>query len=142
MMLAISLDRFGYFRFGDRRRRPLFENIEKCMEAANIVWPTVGSPRGIAKAIANVNNDLKHPDREANPPSIQLLGLTALSRLIVRAQIFDLLGVDDRQRDALVTRGNDALNALRIFADGHITISDTGAIEESGESAGRSTDWA
>lgn len=140
MMLAISLDRFGYFRFGDRRRRLLFENIEKCMEAANIDWPTVGSRRGIAKAIANLNNDLKHPDREANPPSTQLLALTELCKLIVRAQIFDLLRVDDRQRDAFVTRGNDALNALRVFADGHITISDSGVIQESDEGADRSTD--
>jgi hypothetical protein len=126
MMLAISLDRFGYFLHGDRRQRRIHANIEKCMEAAGIAWPTLGSRRGVARAIANANNDLKHPDREASPPSRQLAGLVELCKIIVRAQVFELLSVDPNIREKFVTGSNDALNMLRIFSDARLTIADDG----------------
>ncbi|WP_342632864.1 hypothetical protein [Microbacterium testaceum] len=126
MMLAISLDRFGYFLHGDGRQRRIHANIEKCMEAVGIAWPDLGSRRGIARAIANANNDLKHPDREASPPSRQLAGLVELCKIIVRAQAFELLSVDPNIREKFVTASNDALNMLRIFSDAHLMITDDG----------------
>lgn len=125
MMLAISLDRFGYFRFGDKKRRPMHDNIVKCLEAANLDWPQIGSRLGIAKAISNVNNDLKHPDRESYPDTDVLAGVKELAESIVRAQLFDLLGVDERLRRRFVT-GNDVQNAVRIFEQADITVTDDG----------------
>lgn len=130
MMLAISLDRFGYFLYGDRRQRRIATHIEKCMDEAEIDWPSIGSRRGVALAIANANNDLKHPDRETSPPSRQLTALVELCKLIVRAQAFTLLGVDAEKRARFVSRSNDALNALQMFRDARLTIGDDGAFSE------------
>lgn len=125
MMLAISLDRFGYFRFSDKRRRPMHVHIERCLEAASLSWPQIGSNIGIAKAIAGVNNDLKHPDRESYPDAIELAGLTSLSKIIMRAQLFDLLGLDDECREYFLS-GNDAGNAVYIFEQSKLTVTDEG----------------
>lgn len=126
MMLAISLDRFGYYRFGDKKRRPMHEHIVKCLEAAGLDWPEIGSRIGIAKAISNVNNDLKHPDRESYPDTDVLAGVKELAEVVARAQLFDLLDVDDTHRQQFVT-GNDVRNAVWIFEDANLTVTDDGA---------------
>lgn len=125
MMLAIALDRFGYYRFSDKKRRAMFENIQKCLEEANLDWPQLGSQVGIAKAIAGVNNDLKHPDREAYPASNILAGVKDLAEVVARAQLFDLLDVDDKWRQEFL-KGNDVRNILEIFKRARVTISDEG----------------
>lgn len=125
MMLAISLDRFGYYRFNDKRRRPMHDHIVKCLEAANLDWPEIGSRIGIAKAISNVNNDLKHPDRESYPDTDILAGVKELAEVIARAQLFDLLGVDDKPRQQFTT-GNDVRNAIGIFEHAKLTVTDEG----------------
>lgn len=127
MMLAISLDRFGYFRFGDRKRRAMHEHILKCLDDANLDWPQIGSKTGIAKAISNMNNDLKHPDREAYPDTDALAGVTRLAEVIVRAQLFDLLGIENKLRERFLSY-NDARNAVQIFTDAGITVTDDGEL--------------
>ncbi|MCI1788699.1 MAG: hypothetical protein LKI58_11690 [Actinomyces sp.] len=125
MMLAISLDRFGYYRFNDKRRRPMCGHIVKCLEAAYLDWPEIGSRIGIAKAISSVNNDLKHPDRESYPDTDVLTGVKELAEVIARAQLFDLLGVDDKLRQQFVS-GNDVRNAVGIFEHAKLTVTDEG----------------
>jgi len=126
MMLAISLDYLGYFRSGDGQRRSMAEHIKKCLDDASLDWPQLGSRDGIAKAIAAVNNDLKHPDRQTSPDSDVLAGITRLAEIIVRAQIFDLLGVDDALRQQFLGY-NDARHAVEIFTTNGIAIADDGS---------------
>jgi hypothetical protein len=125
MMLAISLDRFGHFRFADSKRRSLAQNIEKCLDDAKLDWPSIGSRVGIAKAIASVNNDLKHPDRRSYPDTNALAGLVRLATLIARAQVIDLLEIDSRILDELLA-GNDTRQATQSFALAGLTIDDDG----------------
>lgn len=132
MMLAISLDRFGYYRYQDGERRAMNEHIAKCLEAADLDWPQIGSRIGIAKAIANVNNDLKHPDRADYPETDELAAITRLSEIIARAQLFDLLGVDDQLRTEFV-RSNDARHAVESFTNLGITVTDDGKFLHAGQ---------
>lgn len=131
MMLAISLDRFGHFRRGDRRRRAMWENIEKCLIDAQLDWPEIGSQRGIAMAISNINNDLKHPDRERYPETKELAGAVYLSKIIVRAQLFDLLGLPDTLRHSFL-RSNDARTAVDVFMRHGLRVDDDGNFVSSG----------
>lgn len=127
MMLAISLDRLGQFRHGDRRRRAMWENIEKCLIDAHLDWPEVGSRKGIAMAISNINNDLKHPDRQGYPETQELAGAVYLSRIIVRAQLFDLLGLHARLREDFLG-SNDARNAVDVFLRHGLRVDDEGHV--------------
>lgn len=126
MMLAMSLDYFGYFRWGDRRRRSMADNIQKCLQDAHLDWPEIGSQEGVARAIANANNDLKHPDRENTPDPDVLAGVTRLAEIIARAQVFDTLDLADEVRRQFVS-GNDARHAVGIFTHNGITITDNGS---------------
>jgi hypothetical protein len=127
MMLAISLERLGLYRHGDRKRRALWENIERCLVDADLDWPQLGSRSGIAKAIANLNNDLKHPDRDHFPATDELAGVVYLSKIIIRAQMFDLLGLPQSLRESFVA-SNEAMNAVDIFLRVGLTISDDGTV--------------
>jgi hypothetical protein len=125
MMLAISLDRFGYFRFGDGTRRAMHEHVQKCLEEAQLDWPEIGSRVGIAKAIANVNNDLKHPDRPEYPETDELAGITRLAEVIARTQLFDLLGLDPKLRTDFLA-SNDVRHAVQSFTAVGITVNEDG----------------
>lgn len=125
MMLAISLDSFGFYRFGDGRRRALADHVLKCLESARLDWPEVGSQAGIARAIASVNNDLKHPDRQTTPSIDILSAVTSLAKIVARAQIFDLLGLEDRFRQRFLSF-NDASRAVRAFTERGIRVTDSG----------------
>jgi len=126
MMLAISLDRFGYYRFGDGERRAMREHIEICLDEAALNWPEIGSTSGIARAISNLNNDLKHPDRPSYPAVDEMGATVGLARVIARAQLFDLVGADDELRLRFL-KSNDVLNAVHAFTERGIGINDDGA---------------
>lgn len=129
MMLAISLDSFGFYRFGDGRRRTIADHILKCLEAAQLDWPEIGSRVGIAHAIAAVNNDLKHPDRRTSPSIDVLSAVTSLAKIVARAQVLDLLGLDDRFRKKFLSY-NDASNAIRAFTERGLKVNDSGLFLE------------
>ncbi len=103
----------------------MWENIEKCLIDAQLDWPEIGSRRGIAMAISNINNDLKHPDREQYPETTELAGAVYLSKIIVRAQLFDLLGLPDTLRQGFL-RSNDARNAVDVFVRHGLRVDDEG----------------
>lgn len=131
MMLAISLDRLGQFRHGDERRRGMWVNIEKCLVDAQLDWPQIGSRRGIAKAISNINNDLKHPGRPRYPGTDELAGAVYLSKIIIRAQMFDLLGLQDELKQSFL-QSNDAQNAVAVFTRQGLRVDDEGKVIASG----------
>lgn len=125
MMLAISLDRFGYFLYGDSGRRKMYTNILKCLDEVDVEWPEIGSRIGIAKAISKINNDLKHPDREEYPDIEALAAITKISEIIVRLQIFDLLEVDSNLKIEFM-RHNAVRQVIHLFTSQGIQISDSG----------------
>lgn len=127
MMLAAALDYFGYYRFGDQVQRNMHLSIMKCLDDAELDWPTIGSHAGIASAITNLNNDLKHPDRERRPERGALASVAALARVMARAQIFDLLGVDPSLRKAFLASTDGRIPAETFKAYG-LAIADDGTI--------------
>lgn len=125
MMLAISLDRFGAFRYGDRKRRALEIHILKCLRDCGLQWPSIGRPAAIANAIAKINNDLKHPDRNSYPEGAQLRCLRDLARLIVRAQVLDVCGTSTVLRDALL-QSAESRDVIWLFNELHMRLDSSG----------------
>ncbi|WP_341934026.1 hypothetical protein MRBLWO14_003143 [Microbacterium sp. LWO14-1.2] len=134
MMLAISLDRFGAHSFADGRQRRLSQTILRCIERANLDWPSIGPRVGIAKALANMNNDLKHPDRGSYPDGDALAVMVDLAKVIARAQLFPLLAVPDERRESFFGWG-DAGSAVRAFGAAGITVDEAGAIHRRASSS-------
>lgn len=130
MMLAMSLDRLGFFHSGSKGRPSLASNILRCIDAAGVSWPAVGSSKAIARAIARANNDLKHPDRNSYPSTVGLAGLTAIAKVVVRAQLLPLLKISPAKRDKFIN-GVDVSNAGRIFVKSGLSISESGEICDS-----------
>jgi hypothetical protein len=127
MMLASSLDYFGYFRFRDQRRRPMHESILKCLHDPGLDWPEVGSRSGIASAITKLNNDLKHPDRERRPSGEELACMVTLATVIARAQPLDLLRTNAETRRSFLS-SREAHRATEIFQQCGIRIADDGSL--------------
>ena len=55
----------------------------------------MGTRKGLAAFAANVNNDLKHPDRENRPASSQLYTAMRLLIMAAQGQLLHKMGVDD-----------------------------------------------
>ena len=127
MMLAISLDRFGYFHHGDQGRRGMWQNILRCLNEADLDWPEVGGREAIAKAIANINNDLKHPDRPTHPRFVEIWCMNQLATVIARAQILSLVGVKASVRDAF-RRSSDVREAGEAFRRNKVAIDGDGTV--------------
>ncbi len=127
MMLASSLDYFGYYRFRDQRRRPMHESILKCLDDTQLDWPEIGSRDGIASAITQLNNDLKHPDRERRPSSEELACMVTLATVIARAQPLDLLHTNAETRRSFLS-SREARWATEIFQQCGIRITDNGSL--------------
>jgi hypothetical protein len=127
MMAALGLDAMGHYRDQDRASRvPLFKQIQRCVIATQADWSSIGSAKGIAMAIANTNNDLKHPDRLSRPDPLELRLVSDLAIIIMRLQLFDLLELPQSLRDSFLT-SNDVLNAIQAFKRNGVSIDDDGA---------------
>jgi hypothetical protein len=96
MTLVMSLDRFGFYHFGDGQRHPLVESIGKTMDVLGFDWMTLqrGSVDDIAACLASLNNDLKHPDRNVWPEPEVLIWGCRLLQAIVRSQALHALSID------------------------------------------------
>ena len=94
MMLASSLEWFGYCGKG-RKRVALPDAIQWTLDCIGIDWVNVGTRKGLAAFAANVNNDLKHPDRENRPASSQLYAAMRLMIMAAQGQLLHKMGVDD-----------------------------------------------
>lgn len=122
MMAVLGLDAMGYYRDGQRTRNvALAKQIERCLAAAGIDFSGIGPVRGIAKAIASVNNDLKHPDRLQRPDPIHLSLVANLSIVVMRLQLFDLLGLPSSSRARYSTYGA-VFHALDGFKQSGLSI--------------------
>lgn len=126
MMVVVGLDAMGYYRDQQRARNvPLFRQVERCLTAAGVDLSSIGPIRGVAKAIAAVNNDLKHPDRLSRPDPVHLSLVANLSIAVMRLQLFDLLGLPESARSRYASFGQvqDAVtgfekSGLKVSSDG------------------------
>lgn len=122
MMAILGLDAFGYVKLGPQRR-DLWINIKACIDATGIDFSALGSNEVVAKALANTNNDLKHPDRRRRPDSIELGLAVDMAIAILRMQIFDLLHIEeDLARNARGSR--DIEGAIQNFSRNGITVAE------------------
>lgn len=97
MMLSLGLDAMGHFRDGTRKRNvKLSDQILRCITASGLDLSEIGSAKGIAAAIATMNNDIKHADRPDRPDGVELSLAVDLGLLIMRFQLFDLLRLSKR----------------------------------------------
>jgi hypothetical protein len=104
MMIALALDAMGYYRDENRASGvAMWRQIRRCLEVSGADWRRIGDEEGIAKLIANTNNDLKHPDRASRPDGVQLRLVADLGVMLMRLQLFDLLGIPKKSRGAFLT---------------------------------------
>ncbi|WP_394289281.1 hypothetical protein [Microbacterium sp.] len=84
--------------------------------------------------IAKVNNDLKHPDRPNYPDRDLLVAATRLSKLIIRAQLCELLHLPAFARESLLgsSAGRDAVGALKHAG---LTLAEDGSVTRGGMAA-------
>lgn len=94
MMLASSLEWFGHCGL-DRKRVSLPAAIQWTLDCIGIDWPDVGSCNGLAVFSANVNDDLKHPDRGSRPANAQLYAAMRLMIMAAQGQLLHKMAVDD-----------------------------------------------
>jgi len=131
MMITLALDAMGYYRDPVRKSKtPLFKQIQRCMAATQIDWPEIGPVDGIARAIANTNNELKHPDRLNRPDVLQIGLLSNLAVIIMRFQLFDLLDLPDNLRSNFLA-SNAVRHAIEAFKLNRVTIDSVGALVRS-----------
>lgn len=122
LMMVLGLDAMGHYRDPLRSSKvPLHRQIERCIAATRVDWSAIGPEKGIAKAIANVNNDLKHPDRIHRPDSLEMDLIAGLALVIMRLQLFDLLGLSENLRKSFLT-GNAMHQAVKPFKLNSVTI--------------------
>jgi hypothetical protein len=99
-MTAMALEAMGHYRDEQRRSNsPVQSQIKRCIDATGFDWSPIGSTRGIASALAQAYNDLKHADRGRRPDGFELSLLTPLAVMIMRLQLFDLLGLPKHVRE-------------------------------------------
>jgi hypothetical protein len=133
MMTAIALDYMDFSRDVTRRRLSLAQRIEGCLAAADLDWPQIGTRSGIAKAIAKLNNDLKHPDRLNRPSTVELHCLTDLAIVIARAQLLDFLRLSSEHRRRFL-QSRPVYQAVDAFRLNSVMVSATGDLIPAGTS--------
>lgn len=92
---AHALEALGYYLDEGRvRHKRLAQQIQRCLQVPGVDWSPLGTEAQVAEALANVTNDMKHPDRGHQPDGVEM-GLAAdLAILALRLQFAHLLGVD------------------------------------------------
>jgi hypothetical protein len=110
----------------------------RCLELLNIAWPKqIAGIEGLARAIANNYNTIKHPDRGDLPDSRQTILLSQVNRWLVRLLTLyltdrgdDLLS-DYRDSSRLLWKLSQLFDAyeLTITGDGNWETHTPGAVE-------------
>lgn len=94
MVLAAALDSFAYYS-GRRDGYSLNEQLTWCLDQACISWPSIASNAKIALRLAQVNNYLKHADREKVPSNEFLIATLLLLEVAARGQLLGTLKASD-----------------------------------------------
>jgi hypothetical protein len=127
LMTAMALEAMGHYRDAQRQpNRSVESQIKRCIDATGFDWSPIGSTRGIAGALAQAYNDLKHVDRGRRPDGFELSLLTPLAVIIMRLQLFDLLGLSKGARLRFTASGLHRV--LEPFALNGVTISRNGEL--------------
>lgn len=125
MMLATALERFGYHWKGGGKPDRLARSIERCLEATGVEWEErLGTVKDVAGFLADINNDLKHADRDSFPDGVELYCAVDLAEMIVRMQLLKMLNLGEVEHKAF-EKTNDFRNAVEGFERNGISIPKT-----------------
>lgn len=124
MMLAVALERFGYCGHG-RTPVTMPGAIQWALDQVGLDWPEVGSREGLARFAANINNDLKHADRERSPSPAELHAALRLMIIAVRGQLLYKLEVSEEVIEQFADSPS-VQAARRAFTLNQIQVNDQG----------------
>ncbi|OLT31099.1 hypothetical protein BJF82_12050 [Kytococcus sp. CUA-901] len=72
-LTMFALDALGHYLDEARTPKvPLRDQVLRCLDVPGVDWSAVGTPDQVAQALAHVNNDLKHPDRDHRPDGVEM----------------------------------------------------------------------
>jgi hypothetical protein len=100
--------------------------VYRCLDALDVLWPERIRDRvGLARAIANNYNDVKHYDRGDFPEHSETYAVSEINQMIVRLLAIYITGREDLL--ATFRAGNDLYElkqvldsyGLAVTADGH-----------------------
>lgn len=105
-----------------RSCRTTTTDIYRALVSAGVDWaPFASSTVGLARAIANNYNAIKHPELGAMPDSFQTAVLSDISCGVARLNILKLIGVDLEtpgvESEQLFRRANERLSGESLFVD-------------------------
>lgn len=121
-LTMFALDALGHYLDQTRRRKvPLRDQILRCLDVPGVDWSAVGPPDQVAQALAHVNNDLKHPDRDHRPDGVEMSLAADLGLVILRVKFAHLLGVDQPVIEHFCQL-NPFTNAVGAFERNGLTI--------------------
>jgi len=79
-----------------RRNLPIAACVYRCLKTVDIQWPDrISSLEGLAKAIANVYNSIKHADRGRFPDVVKVRVICRVNEMIVRMLAVYVAGAGD-----------------------------------------------
>lgn len=80
-----------------RRNLPIAACVYRCLKTVDIQWPDrISSLEGLAKAIANVYNSIKHADRGRFPDVVKVRVICRVNEMIVRMLAVYVAGAGER----------------------------------------------
>lgn len=102
LLEVMALDAMGQFHHGDRTFHTLHPNLMKCLDRSGIDLSPLGTHEDVATAISNLNNEVKHANRD-RPDGMALSLATDLLLALFRSQIFGVLDLPDALRVAFAS---------------------------------------
>lgn len=113
------------------RRKPTTATYAyRCLHEIGQVWPArIESVVGLARAIANNYNDLKHADRGEFPDQVHSYLVSRVSQLVVRALALNLTGPSAELR-GFIQQSAEMSRISEAFAVNHLSITDDGQWQE------------
>jgi hypothetical protein len=125
LMTALGLDAMGFFHDPARNpRQRIARQIQRCVTFSGLDWSDIGSPTAIGLFLADVNNELKHPDRDNRPDGRRLYLADRLAITLFRSQVAPLLQLDKESGGTFAFQ-NLLSNCLRDFQRNDARLDET-----------------
>ncbi|MGV8881124.1 MAG: hypothetical protein ACOH19_03140 [Rhodoglobus sp.] len=105
----------------------------RCLVELGLEWPArISSMTGLARAIANNYNDLKHADRGEFPDHVESYLVCEVNRFLVRALALTLTSSSDALRDTF-QQSREMSGVHHLFSANRMSITDDGKWVEDAE---------
>lgn len=124
--------------YSDGGRKTTATYVYRCLETLNVLWPErIRDRLGLARAIANNYNDVKHYDRGDFPEHSETYAVSEINQMIVRLLAIHVTGRGD---DLLATfrAGNDLYELKQVLDSYGLTVTVDGHWEHDPENNGNS----